>query len=304
MPLQSVNAQGLESSPSSLLTLITLDSRFISVNGDLYRFHPGVNGLYQPVIWGGQTYTPFPIELSEMQIPGQGTLPRPKLRASNINGFVSAFLRTQGDMVGAKVTIDRVYARYLPHANFERGVNPFGTPDPDAAYESQIYWINMKTAETMELVEWELSSSFEVDGIRLPRRRMNAIICDAIYRDGETCGYTGIPITDPYGKSFTDAAPDGYALTLNARGAYSTGATYARGDWVTVISQADFTFGNTFVYVCIAAGTTGSFNNPQFNSTNWVADGCLHNLLGCDTHFDSPLPINSFPGIARASYID
>jgi hypothetical protein len=50
------------------------------------------------------------------------------------------------------------------------------------------------------------------------------------------------------------------------------------------------------------AGTVGAANNPQFNAVNWIADACTQNLFGCDAHFDSPLPIGSFPGVSRASY--
>jgi lambda family phage minor tail protein L len=303
MPIVSVNAESDVFNPSALLSLYTIDTRFVSVTGSLYRFHAGVNGLYKELVFNGITYTPFPIELSNKDINGQGSLPRPRLRGSNINGFLSQFLRTQGDMVGGKLTITRVYARFIDAVNFANDTNPFGTPDPTAAYEDDIWFIGRKVTENPEFVEFEMNTPFELENVQLPRGKMLATICPLIYRDGETCGYSGPPITDRYGKSFTDAAPSGYGYTLNARGAWAAGNTYAVGDWVIIISEGDLTFGDVLVYVCSTAATTGSFNNPQFNSTNWVADGCLHNLLGCDTHFDSPLPFGGKPGISRASYI-
>ncbi len=84
MALQSVNAEAELFAPTALLSLYTLDSRYISVNGSVYRFHAGVNGLYKPVVFNGLTYTPFPIEMMQYEINGQGSLPSTKLRASNI----------------------------------------------------------------------------------------------------------------------------------------------------------------------------------------------------------------------------
>lgn len=301
MALQAVNAESMLSTPTALLSLYELDSRFVSVNGSVYRWHDGVNGYYQPVIFNGITYTPFPVSVEGFDIDGSGNIPRPKIRASNINGFMSQFLLTQGDMIGARFKRTRVYARFLDNANWPRG-NPWGTPDPTAAYEPDIYYINRKINENPEFVEMECTSPFELDNVKIPHRQITAIFCGFNYRDPETCGYNGEPVSDRFGKLFTTAEPDGYGYTLNPRGAWSSGSTYNVGDWVTVLSENDFSYGETLVYVCSANGTTGSSNNPQFNPTNWIADACPKNLLGCDAHFNSPLPFGGFPGTARAPF--
>lgn len=303
MALASVNAQADFFAPTALISLFTLDSRFVSVNGSVYRFCSSVNGQYRPVVFDGITYTPLPIEVDGFDILGDGGIPRPKLRASNINGFFSQFLLTQGDMVGARFTRTRVFARFLDNVNWERG-NPYGTPDPTAAYEPDIYYVNRKVTENPEMVELELSSPFELDGAKLPRRPILSIQCAFHYRDPETCGYSGAPVSDRFGKLFEEAAPDGYGYTLNPRGAWTADNTYAVGDWVSIISENDFTYGETLVYVCAAANTTGASNNPQFNPTNWVPDGCPLNLLGCKAHFPTgPLPFGAFPGTSRSSFL-
>lgn len=300
--LAKTNAESMLFTPSSLLDLFQLDSRFVSVNGARYLFTAGVNAKYTQVIFNGEIYTPFPIELSGFEIDGSGGIPRPKLRASNINGFMSQFLLTQGDMVGAKLTRIRVYARFIDNANFPGGSNPWGTPDPSAAYEPEIYYVNRKVTENPDYVELECVTPFELDNVQLPNRPILSTICAFRYRNPDTCGYSGDPVTDRFGKLFTEAAPDGYGLTLNPRGAWVAGDTYNEGDWVSVISENDFTFGETFIYVCTVNGTNGNSNNPQFNPTNWIQDGCPRNLFGCDAHFDSPLPMGAFMGTARSSY--
>jgi lambda family phage minor tail protein L len=300
--LAKTNAEADLFAPTALLDLYELDSRFISVNGSLYRFTAGVNGVYRAVVFDGKEYTPFPIDISGFEIDGSGGIPRPKLRASNINGFMSQFLLTQGDLVGARLTRIRVFARFIDAVNFPNGINPYGTADPTAAYEPEIYYVNRKVTENPDYVELECVTPFEIDNVKLPNRPLLAIFCPFRYRDPETCGYSGVPVQDRFGKSFTEAAPDGYGYTLNPRGAWVAGDTYMVGDWVSIISEGDFTFGETLVYVCSADNTTGASNNPQFNPTNWIADACPHNVFGCDSHFDSPLPGGFYPGTARANY--
>lgn len=303
MAIKAVNAESMLATPTSLLSLYELDSRFISVNGALYRFHAGVNGLYQPVIWQGKTYTPFPIEVEGFDIDGSGGIPRPKVMVSNIQGIISQLLLTQGDLIGARFSRQQVYSRFLDNANWERG-NPWGTPDPTAGYEPEVYFINRKITENPDMVQFECASPFELDNVKLPRRPVLAILCSFRYRDSDTCGYSGDPVMDRFGKSFTEAVPTGYGFTLNPRGAWSAGDTYNQGDWVTILSENDFSYGETLVYVCSSSGITGTINNPQFNPTNWIADSCPNNLLGCDGHFDSPLPFGGMPGVTRAPFAE
>ncbi len=303
MPNAVVNATSFSSNPSSLLSLYEIDTRYVSPVGSRFLFHAGVNGLYQSVIWDGETYTAFPIEVNDVIINGNGTPPRPKLTCSNINGVISHILLQQGDIVGARFVRRRVFARFLDAANFANGVNPFGTPDPTAAYDDEVFYINRKVREDPAVVEFETSSPFELDNVQLPRRPMLATVCPFIFRDGETCGYKGPPISDRFGKSFTDAAPAGYGFTLSDKGYWAAGVTYQIGDYVTIISQGDFTNGDTLVYVCAAANVTGDANNPQFNQTNWIADACPHNLFGCKAHYPTgPLQIGSFAGTSRSSF--
>lgn len=306
MPISStVYAESYAFAPTTLISLYELDSRFVSNNGSLYRFHAGVNGVYKPIVFNGLEYTPFPIEVVDRAIEGSGGLPRPKLRASNINGFISQMLLSQGDLTGAKFIIRRVFARFIDAVNWPENANPYGTPDPTAAYDDEIYYVNRKVTENPEMVELELATPLELDNVVLPNRPLLATLCSFRYRDAETCGYSGEPVMDRFGKKFTVAAPDGYGYTLSSQGAWNSGSTYQIGDWVTILSENDFTYGQILVYVCSKANTTGNINNPQFNPTNWIADACPRSILGCKGHFPTgPLPFGGAPGIARAPYIN
>jgi len=305
MAQQQVNAEATLGNPSALISLYELDARYISAAGQQFFFHPGVNGLLQPVTYNGITYTPYPVEITQMEMPGNGSLPRPKVRAANINGFLSQFLLTEGDLVGAKFIRRRVYARFLDNSNFPNNVNPFGTPDPTAAYDDEIFYINRKVTENQELVEFECVTPLELDNVQIPYRKVLGTVCPFRFRDAETCGYTSFnAVCDRFGKTFSGAGTSGYGFTgMVYTGAWNSGVNYGSGTVVSIVSQNDFTYGQTFVYVCRVDNTSGISNNPQFNTTNWIPDACPHNLLGCGLHYpNGQLPAGFFPAVARLAY--
>lgn len=104
-------------SPTALLTFYSLDYTNLP-GGTVLNFHAGTNGLSQPVVWQGVTYTPFPVDAEGFNVTGKGTMPRPKLRVSNINGVLSYTVKQFDDFVGAKVTRKRTFLKYLDAVNF------------------------------------------------------------------------------------------------------------------------------------------------------------------------------------------
>lgn len=103
--------------PTALLDFFILDTTNLP-GGSVMRFHAGTNSLSQPVVWQGQTYEPMPIEAEGFDVTAKGALPRPRLRVANVNGFLSASVKSFNDFVGCKVTRKRTFAKYLDSANF------------------------------------------------------------------------------------------------------------------------------------------------------------------------------------------
>jgi lambda family phage minor tail protein L len=158
---------------------------------DLYRFHAGTslnnNGS---VYWGGNEYIPFPIEADGFEYSGNGQLPRPKIRVSNILSTITALILTLPDgLEGAKVTRIRTLARYIDAVNFPSGVSPY-SPDPTAEFPREIYTIDRKTVENRAVVEFELAAVFDLAGVSAPKRQCIANICQWVYKSTE-CSYTG-----------------------------------------------------------------------------------------------------------------
>ena len=100
--------------PSAIIELFELELNAAQhgVN-ETYRFHAGVNATSSngDIIWNSQTYMRFPLEAEGFEYSGQGQLPRPKLRISNIFGTITAIILTlPNGLEGAKVTRIRTLA--------------------------------------------------------------------------------------------------------------------------------------------------------------------------------------------------
>jgi lambda family phage minor tail protein L len=182
-----------EIAPGAIIELFELELNAAQhgVN-ETYRFHAGVNAdSNQNIVWAGEEYLRFPIEAEGFEYNGQGQLPRPKLRVSNIFGTITALLLTlPSGIEGAKVTRIRTLARYIDGVNFPGGTNPYGTPDPTAEFPREVFYIDRKAVETRDVIEFELAAVFDLIGVRAPKRQCVSNICQWEYR-GPECGYTG-----------------------------------------------------------------------------------------------------------------
>jgi phage-related protein len=72
-------------------------------------------------------------------------------------------------------------------------VNP--DADDTANFADDIYYIDRKSHEDRDMVEFELASSVDLAGVQLPRRQVIQNICTWQYRGAE-CGFTGAPVFD------------------------------------------------------------------------------------------------------------
>lgn len=188
--------------PSAMIELFVLD--LTSLGDTVYRFHAGSNGYNQDVVWQGNTYLPFPVEATGFEYSGQGQLPRPVLRVANLSSVITLLALQFKDLIGGKVTRKRTLKKYLDAVNFVGG-NP--TADPNAYFEDEIYYVDRKANENRDVVEFELSASFDLQGVKLPRRQIIQNICPWSYR-GTECGYTGTNYFDTNDDSVASSGLD------------------------------------------------------------------------------------------------
>lgn len=196
--------------PSAIIELFELEL-FADIHGvnETYRFHAGTNLINNGNIrWRGVEYLRFPVEADGFTYDGQGQLPRPKLRVSNILSSITAImLSLPNGLEAARVSRIRTLAKYLDGVNFPGGQNPFGDPDETTEFPREIFFIDRKTAENREIVEFEMVSAMDLAGVRAPKRQCIANICQWRYRSTE-CGYTGTNYFNTADQAVGSAALD------------------------------------------------------------------------------------------------
>lgn len=191
MTAPALTAEIFKLAPSAIIELFELD--LTDLGGDVYLFHAGTNALKANVVWDGDTYVRYPVSVEGFEINGQGQFPRPKLRVSNVLGVISLLILQFDDLAGAKLTRRRTLAKFLDAVNFPGGVN--ASADPTAAFSEDIYYIDRKSHEDRDSVEFELASSIDQMGVFIPKRQVIQNVCPWTYRGAE-CGYAGTDYFD------------------------------------------------------------------------------------------------------------
>ncbi|HDS6844920.1 phage minor tail protein L [Morganella morganii] len=174
---------------SAMLDLYEVDlSRF---GGNVYRFHDGMNGLLKPVIWQGNRYAPYPVQVTGLSMTAQGASARPKMTFANIDGLLTAINNDYDDALGAIVTRRQVMEQYLDAVNFPDGNNQ-ADPSREAV---QKFVIEQRENSDSDFVTYVLALPTETDNAQIPARVIQADICPWRYR-GQDCGYDGPPVAD------------------------------------------------------------------------------------------------------------
>ena len=142
-------------------------------------FHSGNNMKDSlDILWQSNTYSRMPVKADGFKYSGKGKLPRPTLTLSNLLGTITAILQLTNqitalsDLAGAKVTRRRALSQDLDEVNFPSSVNPYksGSVDPSAELPREVYFIERKTIENRNIVQFELLSSFDLFGISAPKK--------------------------------------------------------------------------------------------------------------------------------------
>lgn len=176
----------------------------------IFRIHNGINGLYEPVVWQGNTYQPFPVQASGFEASSD-RFARPKFAVANVTGIISAALKDFNQLLGCKFTRKRTMVKYLDAVNFAGGVNP--TADSTQQLPPDVYFIAQKTKEDKYSVEFELSSAVDLQGVMIPRRQVVSNLCTFKYR-GEECGYTGGAVATSNDQPTADINADACSKTV------------------------------------------------------------------------------------------
>jgi len=185
-------------SGNAIVTLFEIylkDSDLGGAGTDKLYFHDGTKSpadsygslqMYSPTAessWGSTTasdyslvtYTPFPFEFSGYERRTKGALPRPTIRFANVNRDFTVYNTNHDDLLGAKVIRRRTLAKYL-------------LENPPVEFPKEIYYVERLVSENQLMVEFELTTNFDVRGVVLPSRRIVAARCPWKYKDSTVGG--------------------------------------------------------------------------------------------------------------------
>lgn len=325
--LKAVNFQLNSLNPDTLITLFEIDATDLASDAGLadndstiFRFHNNMK-LNGTSIWWGADPNPYeyvaaPVFAEGFEVTGRGTLPTPKLAISvqadgiNLLGVLKNRIRQLGDLVGAKVTRIRTFAAYLNSRNFLPANAPDGfTPDSTRELPRDVYYIDRKSAESKSAIEWELASVLDVEGIRLPLRRVLSKSCQFDYR-GEGCNYefdsrrdsdihnsaAFLPLSAPPVATVNDEL---IATLISPNqmvdlGAWSSDKNYHIGHYIYREKN-----GIKRYFTCKVAHK----NQPPPNRDYWYADVCSKSCVGCRLRWKNigqgHLPFGGFPSANR-----
>lgn len=142
------------------------------------------------IVWQGNEYDPHPYELTNLALSSEGSQPTPTLSVGNVLNYVTALCLEYDDLVKARVRIHTTFKKYLDAVNWVQG-NPDANPNEERV---QLFYINAKTSETRQQVDFELCSPFNLQSLQLPTRQITPMCTWAMrgwYRSGTGCDYAG-----------------------------------------------------------------------------------------------------------------
>lgn len=138
------------------------------------------------IVWNGITYTPTPLEATGWEMSGRGVGASPRIVFNNLFGEFSALCRQYRDMVGATLYRYQLYVSDLDVVNSA----PLRPPE--------VWRGDRKITENALTVAFELDNSLNMEGSKIPGRRLLANTCSwLIYGGfkGSYCQYTGTAAT-------------------------------------------------------------------------------------------------------------
>lgn len=226
----SLNSDYQKLEPGNAVRLFSVDGTAFGT-GEVLRFHSnnvphteaeivaaGGDESKLPaksIWWQGEEYKAWPCQIEGIEASTSGSSAQPKLSVANLDGSITALCLAYDDLLQAKVTIHDTLAQYLDARNF-----PGGNPMADATQEKlQVWYIDAKTSETSEVVEFALSSPMDLQGLMIPTRQLHSLCTWCIrnkYRTGDGCDYAGTRYFDKNNNPVDDPSRDECNGTLTA----------------------------------------------------------------------------------------
>jgi len=300
----------LDLQPTAILELYKIYPDITNAPSTFFTFHGG-SVFGGNVTWQGIQYIPIPVESEGFGVFADGSLPRPKIKISNVDKIITYFLEKYKDFKNAKLYRKKVFVKHLDDSNFD-GSNPFGLANSESEISEEKYLIGQKIQENKSFVEFELNLPLDLDNFDVNHRTVNAKYCYWQYR-GLGCRYNGKPIEKDNGEAFLDASGVPVGLNINEEfdsedKFYESNKAYSAGDAVYLENKNVIIDRNVvndpiyhkIWYVCVKSHSGNQ--SPEDNPSYWQKDGCTKKIEACQKRFSSTSLKKIFVGSSSASF--
>jgi lambda family phage minor tail protein L len=139
--------------------LFDIDCSAITGIGTIYRLTPNVGSNNSNIMFGGDAYTPFPIQITSYAQDSDSAPARPTLSISNVSKLFGMLSFTFQDIIGARDVYYRTFANYLGQST-------------KVSAAPLKFTIARKTAHSMGMLSFELRSPLDSERAVLPKRQM------------------------------------------------------------------------------------------------------------------------------------
>ena len=145
------------------------------------RFH-GSKNFNKDLIFKDAVYLYIPSEISNLEYSSDGKQSRPTLSISNVNNFISLFIKDRNDLLGCRFFRKKILAKDLDDINFDpsgegKDKNNLGVSSFRSFVSTDSFVIQKKSLEQKDKVDFVLDAVTNFGGITYATNKMFA------YRD-------------------------------------------------------------------------------------------------------------------------
>lgn len=282
----------------------------------------GQNNIYFPQktissgVYPLNEYFAVPIVIDGVEINGAGASPRPSLRVANIPTLTRSISNnedgTNDEETLYSILVDEGLTKNEDLLNtridYRRTLlsNTYRSTDSDPSaspveFPSQTYIIDRVSAEDSIMVEFELASPIDVEGVKIPGRVSIGRYCVWRYQGGTLNNEGGCNWPLSSNGRFFNEKDELITRNISTISAWSSSATYNKDDKVKTTTN-----GHTEIWEALR--TVPANKNPTTNFAYWKRlDVCSKTLTGCKKRFQGnntddslntaiSLPFGGFPG--------
>ena len=282
----------------------------------------GTNNIYFPqkTISGGvytlKEYFALPISIDGVELNGAGASPRPSLRVANIPTLTRSISNNE-DGVSDEETLFSIlvdegllknedllntridYRRTLLSNTYNSGNSHPSSPPVE--FPSQTYIIDRVASEDSIMVEFELASPIDVEGVKVPGRVVIGRYCVWRYQGGKLNNEGGCNWPLNGNGIFFDENDQLITRSISSIATWAGSGAYNLEDKVKTVTSGH-------VQIWEALRAVPANKNPTTSGSYWKRlDVCSKTLTGCKKRFQGntsndtlntarSLPFGGFPG--------